>query len=99
LASYQSILDDAFTYTPSDILIPGLLKVGDISDIAAAVAPRPLLMTGCVSGRNVLLSSSELDQALAAVRQAYQGSSQLTIRTGPPEEDVSAWLISQLRVP
>jgi len=97
LAAYRSILEDAFTYTPLDILVPGLLKVGDISDIAAAVAPRGLLIAGCVSGRNVQLTPAELEQGLAQVREAYKGSSQLTIRVEPQEQDVTSWLVGQLR--
>jgi cephalosporin-C deacetylase-like acetyl esterase len=43
LASYLSILDDQFAYVPNDIIVPSILEVGDINDIAAALAPRALL--------------------------------------------------------
>ncbi len=98
LAAYLSVLEDAFTYTSLDILIPGLLKTGDIPDIAAAIAPRALLMAGCVSGRNVLLTPTEWEPTLAPVREAYKGSNQLTIRTEPQEEDVTSWLAGQLKM-
>ena len=56
LASFASVLDNAFTYVPMDSMIPGLLKQADIPDIAAALAPRPLLVTNAVDGRNRALS-------------------------------------------
>lgn len=52
LASYLSILDDAFTYVPGDIVVPGILEVGDISDIVAALSPRATLFESLVDGRN-----------------------------------------------
>jgi len=100
LAGYLSVLEHAFAYVPMDIMVPGILKVGDIADIAGALAPRPLLMERLVNGRNVLLPSPEVEQALALVRQAYRqprAAERLTIRAEAGEPDVAAWLITHLR--
>ena len=80
-----------------DIMVRGILKVGDIPDIAAAIAPRPLVLAGFVNGRNVPLTSAALEQVLSPVRQAYEDSNQLTIRAEPVESDLTAWLIARLK--
>lgn len=83
-----------------DIMVPGILKVGDIATSRPALAPRPLLVERLVNGGNVLLLSAELEQPLALVRQAYRQSraaEHLTIRAEAAEPDVAAWLIAHLR--
>jgi dienelactone hydrolase len=97
LAGYVSVLEDAFTYTPLDIMIPGLLKAGDIADFAAAIAPRGLLLAGAVSGSNVRLRQRELEAAMAPLEEAYRGSGKLVLRAEPRESDVSSWLVGQIR--
>lgn len=52
LASYLSMLDDAFTYVPGDVIVPGILEVADVNDITAALSPRPVLLQKMVDGRN-----------------------------------------------
>jgi len=44
LAGYLTVLESAFADIPSEDVILGVLKAGDVADIAAALAPRPLLM-------------------------------------------------------
>ncbi|MBK9168390.1 MAG: acetylxylan esterase [Bryobacterales bacterium] len=53
LSSYLSVLDDAVTYVPMDAVVLGILKAGDVEDLAAAIAPRPVLREGTVNGRNI----------------------------------------------
>jgi len=48
--------------------VPGILKVGDVPQIAALVAPRGLHIAGAVDGGNRQVSSAE---AFAYTRQAY----------------------------
>jgi dienelactone hydrolase len=52
LASYRSILDSPFCAVPYDAILPGVLKVGDLPDVAAAISPRPLRLEGRVDGLN-----------------------------------------------
>ena len=59
LAGYLTVLENAFTYVSFEDIILGLLKVGDISDIVAALAPRPTLIEAAVNGRNVRVSQGE----------------------------------------
>jgi len=52
LTSYLSLLDDSFTYVPGDIIVPGILEAGDISDVVAALPPGSTLFESLVDGRN-----------------------------------------------
>ena len=64
LSSYLSILEDRFAYVPKDIIVPGIVDAGDISDVVAALAPRPVLLERMVDGRNRLVGSdSGIDPA------------------------------------
>jgi cephalosporin-C deacetylase-like acetyl esterase len=60
LASYLSVLEDSFAYVPLDVIIPGILESGDIADMAATLAPRPILMEAMVDGRNRLVPEATL---------------------------------------
>src|SRR5262249_30976709 len=44
LAGYLTVLESAFTYVPMEDVLLGVLRTGDIADIAAALAPRPLVL-------------------------------------------------------
>ena len=52
LTSYLSLLDDSFSYVPGDIIVPGILEAGDISDVVAALPPGSTLFESLVDGRN-----------------------------------------------
>jgi hypothetical protein len=52
LSSYLSMLDDSFTYIPGDVIVPGILEVGDIADFVTALSARPTLFVSLVDGRN-----------------------------------------------
>jgi hypothetical protein len=58
LAGYLSVLDSSFAYVPSDAIILGVVKAGDIADIAAALAPRPVLREATVDGRNIRIDAT-----------------------------------------
>jgi len=34
------------------VIVPGILQAGDIPDLTAALAPRPVRLVGLVDGRN-----------------------------------------------
>ena len=55
LASYHSVLAGPQVLIPHDALVPGLLAVCDVADLAAALAPLPLQLEQLVDGRNVPL--------------------------------------------
>ncbi len=52
LTGFLSVLEDRFAYVPGDVIVPGILDCGDIGDVTAALAPRPVLLQELVDGRN-----------------------------------------------
>jgi hypothetical protein len=98
LASYLSVVEHAFAYLPMDDVVPGMLQVADLVDIAGAQAPRPALLEALVDGRNVRLTSGELTDTLNSLAQAYKehgAASHLLLRSEP--RGVAAWLAAQLQ--
>jgi dienelactone hydrolase len=81
VASYLSLLESPFTQTPADQTIHGLLTVSDISDVAAALGRRPLLMAAFVNGRNERLEAGEAEAAFGAAAKAYR----------PEPQDIARW--------
>lgn len=75
LLSFSSLLDDAFCYVPQDVVIPGILEAGDLADVAASLAPRPLRLTGLVDGLDRLAANDELKRELLPAEQAYHSQS------------------------
>jgi dienelactone hydrolase len=98
LASYLSVVEHAFAYVPMDAIVPGMLQVSDLVDIAAAQAPRPLLLEALVDGRNARLTSGELAGTLRSLVQVYEkpGASG-HMRLGAESRPVAAWLAGQLQ--
>ena len=98
LVSYLSILDDRFAYVPLDIIVPGILQRGDLPDVAAALAPRPLLLEGLVDGRNRLVPESLLQQQLEPLWGTYKkiGATPPTIRVKQANEGLVEWFLTHL---
>ncbi|HEX5272284.1 MAG TPA: acetylxylan esterase [Gemmataceae bacterium] len=59
LDGYRSVLRSPFVYVPHDIIVPGALTAGDLGDVAAALAPRPLRQEGLVDGQNRRVKTEE----------------------------------------
>ena len=84
LAGYASILDDAFTYVSADITVPGFLEVGDLADVAALLAPKPILLEDLIDGKNRLVPGDKFRSELQPVFGAYRDApANLSVRTGP----------------
>jgi hypothetical protein len=96
LVDYGSILDDAFVYVPADITIPGLLEAGDLPDIEAALAPRPIVLEDLIDGKNRLVPIADLHRQLEPLYDAYRARPEnLTVRSGQ-ESGVAVWLLAHL---
>ena len=96
LANYSSILDGAFVYIPADITVPGFLEAGDIVDVEATLAPKPMLLEDLIDGKNRLVSANELRTQLDPLFRAYSEiPANLTVRSGEPTP-VAAWLLAHL---
>jgi hypothetical protein len=82
LADFASILDDRFAYVPGDVIVPRMLEAGDLPDVAAAIAPRPMLFQGMRDCRNRAVPPPE-------IRKRYEGAS---VEAG----SLAAWMAAVL---
>jgi dienelactone hydrolase len=97
LAAYSSVLEDQFAYVPNDVIVPGILEVADVPDVAAVLSPRPLLIQNFVDGRNRVVPQPALKQRFAPAIQAYGAAApQLQIRSESHEPNIAQWLTRKL---
>jgi hypothetical protein len=87
LASFLSVLEDRFAYVPLDAIVPGILEAGDLPDIVAAIAPRPVLIQAAVDGRNRPLTTTEFKTAAPHV----------SFREEPDPGILADWMAAHLR--
>lgn len=92
LASYVS--DVPYENQRLGIMAPGILvKMGDIQHLAAAVAPRPLLVARGVNSVGKVLSQSELDAEYAFTRRASAlENSEFKTMAKATSAEIVAWL-------
>lgn len=96
LAGFQSVLRDRFCYVPHDAIVPGALTAGDLSDVAAALAPRPLRLARLVDGRNVSMNRDEVESAFATTLKAYGRAKNKYLFLPPSDGGLGSWLIRAL---
>ena len=98
LVSFTSLLDDAFSYVPQDVIVPGVLEVGDLADVASALAPRSLRLSGLVDGLDRLVPEEVLKRELRPVEEAYQEKqpTALEIASEPPRNGYAVWFLKRL---
>jgi hypothetical protein len=98
LTGYHSLLQSPFCYVPHDALVPGALTAGDLCDVAAALAPRPLRLEGLVDGRNREVPADVLAQApvLAAYR-ALGAEPRLQLERAEGMRSAARWILQQLK--
>ncbi|MBM3737740.1 MAG: hypothetical protein FJW39_18325 [Acidobacteria bacterium] len=100
LASYLSLLDSAFTYTPADAIVHGVLRVGDIADITAALAPRAVLLNAMVNGRNELVGDTDLQREFSPAAAEYRrAGSANRLRMTAAATDPVPWLLESMAGP
>jgi dienelactone hydrolase len=98
LAEFQSLLESPFILVPHDVIIPGAIAVGDLGDVAAALAPRPLQLAELVDGRNRPLTAEEAAAALARVKSAYGAAAAARWSLpGSGADSAAKWLVDALR--
>jgi hypothetical protein len=99
LVSYGSLLQSPYCYFPHDCIVPGALTAGDLGDVAAALAPRPLRLAGLVDGLNRSVTPEILDKSLEPAQAAYRShkAEERLMLDRSNTQSVAAWLLSQLR--
>jgi hypothetical protein len=72
-SSYQSIVMNRF-YNPGFVhsTVPGALKVYDLPDLAASLAPRKLMLAGVTDGAGNPADNESISKDLAIIKTAYK---------------------------
>jgi dienelactone hydrolase len=73
LPGFVSLFASYFFYVPRDCIVPGALTVGDLCDVAATLAPRPLRLDAPINAWNQAAPPDELHEHFAVTRAAYAG--------------------------
>ncbi|MCY3020106.1 MAG: hypothetical protein NTW87_13900, partial [Planctomycetota bacterium] len=97
LVGFEAVLASHFCYVPHDTIVPGALTTGDLCDVAAALAPRPLRFEGLVGGRNCVVGEAELRRALQPALQAYASRPDRLALTPTVTDEAGVWLAAALR--
>ncbi len=100
LASYDALLHSSFCYVPHDALVPGALTAGDLSDVAAVLAPRALRLEGLVDGLNHEVPTETVARIYEPAHRAYRsGKAEARLRVGGKKrqaESAGHWLLHWL---
>jgi len=100
LVGFQSVLSSPFLYLPHDVVIPGALTAGDLSALAAGLAPRPLALAGLVDGLNQAAEPQAVEAAYARTRERYKATNahtQLVVTGAENAPAPGAWLLETLK--
>jgi hypothetical protein len=100
LTSFRSVLSGQFLYLPHDVVVPGVLTIGDLCDLAAAVAPRPLALYGLVDSLNHRADLSEMTAEYQVALWAYEAASATDgFKLGLVSDDAltGKWLLRSVR--
>jgi dienelactone hydrolase len=90
LVGYRSVLNSPFVYVPHDVIVPGALTAGDLCDVAAALAPRPIRLEGMVDGLNRRVKVADL-------AKTYGEGKSLRLADEPSSDaDAARWLLDIL---
>jgi hypothetical protein len=100
LTGYHSLLQSPFCYVPRDVAVPGALTAGDLCDVAAVLAPRPLRLEGLVDGLNREVPSDGLTRTQAPAVEAYRAlgaERRFQILGAEGVGPAARWLLQQLK--
>jgi dienelactone hydrolase len=100
LAGYETVLRSPFCYIPYDVVVPGILTVADVADLAGALAPRPVCLAGLVDGQNRAVAAKDLEALLRPARSAYRGAKAekaLRVEAKAGKDGPVGWLLARLR--
>ncbi len=99
LIGFKSVLQSQFCYLPHDVVIPGVLTVGDLCDLAGALAPRPVRLEGLVDGlkRRAELKTVASEHEPARQAYAFASASEHLVLADPADDSaVAQWLLESL---
>jgi pimeloyl-ACP methyl ester carboxylesterase len=74
LVSWSAVVRTPISHNQLTNVVPGALKSYDLSDLAAALAPRPLTIREAVDPLGKPLTAAVLESAYSSARAAYRAS-------------------------
>jgi hypothetical protein len=97
LASWQTLLGSASCHVARDVLVPGALTAGELGDVAAGLAPRPVRFVGLVDGQNRRASQQVVTAGLEPTLRVYlkEGVKDRLVIDG--KESTAAWVLAHLK--
>lgn len=98
LASFRSLLNSPFLYVPHDAVIPGAVTAGEVADLVAGAAPRPVRIQDFVDGVNRRVPMRDLQSTFAPATAAYRQAKhpQRLVLSPPGQRDAATWMLSQI---
>ena len=97
LVSYLSMMTDSFVYVPEDVVVPDILQIGDIADLASGLAPRPLALEGLVDGHDSLVAGPTLHRELEPLEAMYRNTpSFFSVEATEGRSDFAEWFHAHL---
>ena len=74
LVSWSGVVKTPVTLNQLSNVVPGALKVYDLPDLAAMIAPRPLTIRNAVDATGKPVTQAELEETYAGARAAYKAA-------------------------
>jgi cephalosporin-C deacetylase-like acetyl esterase len=74
LVSWEDVVRGGISTDQLANAVPGVLASHDLPELAATLAPRPLIIRDLVDGRGQILKGEDAGRAWAGVRAAYSGA-------------------------
>lgn len=98
ISTYESVLGSPFVYTPHDVVIPSLLSLCDLPDLAALIAPRPLRLEALVDNLNRPLSPATAKRFYQGTLESYgKQNANGNVAIGDAAGSAAEWLIANGR--
>ena len=96
LAGYRGVLGHFEVLIPHDASVPGALEAGDLPEVAACLAPRPLRLEAMVDGMNRPISAEALREEYGPALELH-ASVPDAISFSAESSSPAAWLLDRLR--
>jgi len=82
---------------PHDVVVPGALTAGELGDVVAALAPRPVSLRSLVDGRNRQADQAAILQGMEPALRMYKVGKAEDKLVIDGKESMAGWLLGQLK--
>lgn len=96
LTGFAALLDGPACHVVMDAVVPRATQAGDLADVVAVLAPRPVRLEAVVDGRNRLADQPRLERDYAVARAAHTAKPDALTLSPSVRDDVAEWLCGAL---